>query len=267
MRYGQIMLDGTGSIGSPVLVPGTKYTVDGTYVTDGFVGNQGTINVHSDNGTSSPYDLPASALSAFPKITDPYETYASYMDYMRANALVISDPAALSELSNIKRTSSFSFSSANGTIAMDGSGHMSVSGTVVIEGDLVFAKDNSGGIEYDGSAAVLVTGNVDFKNSLIVRSGETFPTTSILGLMTPNTITFDLSQLDVQGIFYAQDTITSTKQTDVTGTFMSNYFDMGLNVPSIYQVPSVVDHLPEGMFGGINIWTICRDCFREVGGP
>jgi hypothetical protein len=173
----------------------------------------------------------------------------------------------LSQLANITRASSFSYSSANGSIAMDGSGHMTISGVVVIEGDLVLAKDNSGAIDYRGSAAVLVTGNVSFKNSLVVRSGETFPTTSILGLMTPNTITFELSQLDAQGIFYAEDTITSMKQTDVTGTFMSNYFDMGTNVPSIYQVPSVVDHLPGGMFADISIWTICRDCFREVGGP
>jgi hypothetical protein len=150
---------------------------------------------------------------------------------------------------------------------MDGNGHMTVSGIVVIEGGLVFAKDNSGPIEYRGSAAILATAGMNFKNSLVVDAGETFPTTSILGLMTPNTITFELSQLDVQGLFYAEDTITSTKQTDVTGTFFSNYFDMGTNVPSIYQVPSVVDHLPEGMFGSINIWTICRDCFREVGGP
>jgi hypothetical protein len=186
---------------------------------------------------------------------------------MRANALVISDPAQLSQLADITRSSSFSFSSAKGLIAMDGNGHMRVSGMVVIEGDLVLAKDNSGGIEYEGDAAILVAGNVSFGNSLVVRSGQTFPTTAIIGLMTPNTITFELSQLDVQGIFYAEDTITSTKQTDVTGTFFSNYFDMGTNVPSIYQVPSVVDHLPEGMFGSINIYTICRDCFREAGGP
>ena len=267
VRYGQISLDGTGSIGSPALAPGTKYTVDGTYVTDGFVGNQGASNVYSDNGTGNPYDIPDSVLSALPKITDPYDGYASYMDYMRANALVISDPADLNALRNITRNSVFSFSSANGAISMDGNGNLTISGMVVVEGDLIFAKDNSGAIEYSGSAGILVTGDIVVKNSVIVSSGATFPTTAIMGLMTPNLITFSMSQIDVQGVFYAENTIAATKQTEVTGTFFANYFDMGQNVPSIYQVPSVVDNLPAGMFGSINIYSIRRDCFREVDTP
>jgi hypothetical protein len=117
---------------------------------------------------------------------------------------------------------------------------------------------------YQGSAGVLATGNAQFENDLLVGSGETFPTTSILGLMTPNSLTFNRSQLYIQGIFYAENQITSMKQTTVTGTFFSNYFDMGQNVPNIFQVPSVVENLPPGMFGGVNIYSVRQDCFREV---
>jgi hypothetical protein len=266
VRYGQIALSGSADIGAPdeAEVGEVKNPVDGTYVTDGFTGNKGTRNVYSDNGTDTPYDVPAGYIDDFPKITDPFGGYSSYMDYLRANALVISAPADLSRLANITRSSVFSFSNEKGQISMDGSGHLTVRGVVVIEGNLAFAKDTSGGIEYRGSAAVLATGNVTFQNNVIVASGETFPTTAIMGLMTPNTITFDRSQLYVQGLFYAQDTITSTKQTIVTGTFFSNYFNMGTNVPSIFQVPSVVDNLPFGIFGSINLYSIRRDCFREV---
>ena len=51
------------------------------------------------------------------------------------------------------------------------------------------------------------------------------------------------------GAFYAQGRLTSMKQTVVTGTFVSNYFDMGINVPEIYQVPTMADNLPLGMIG------------------
>ncbi len=264
---GQILLDGSGAIGSDATAPGIKYTVDGTFVTGGFVGNSGIANVHSDNGTAHPYDIGDDVFDGFPKITDAYKTYASYMDYLRDNALVISDAAQLSDLSNIKRSSSFSYSNANGSIAMDGAGHLTISGIVVIEGDFGFAKDNTGDIEYTGSASILATGNVTFTNDVIVGSGQTYPSTSIMGVMTPNTITFNRSQLEVQGIFYAEDKITSTKQTSVTGTFFSNYFDMGLQVPSIYQVPLVVDHLPPGMFGATTFFSIAQSSFKEVDAP
>jgi hypothetical protein len=135
---------------------------------------------------------------------------------------------------------------------------------VLIEGDFHFGRDNSGPVYYSGSASILATGNITYENSVLVGSGQTFPTTAIMGLMTPNTITFTTSQLDAQGIFYAETQITSTKQTDVSGTFFANYFDMGSQVPAIFQVPAVIYHLPPGMFGSLNIFSIRRDCFREV---
>ena len=52
------------------------------------------------------------------------------------------------------------------------------------------------------------------------------------------------------GLFYGETSIVSQKQTDVMGTFVSNYFDMGTNVPSIFQVPEAANHLPPGLIGG-----------------
>ena len=268
VRYGQVSLSGSADIGAPDAEVGdVKNPVDGTYVTDGFVGNKGTANVYSDNGTDNPYDVPSGYIDDFPRITDPYEGYDSYMDYLRANGLVISDSSDLNELSSITAGSSFSFSNAKGSIAMDGNGNLTISGVVVIEGDLVFAAGNGqdkGSIAYSGSAAILATGDITINNNIRVQSGGTFPITGIMGLMTPSTITFETAQLQVQGIFYAENSIVSTKQTSVTGTFFSDYFDMGTNVPNIYQVPAVVDYLPFGMFGSMNLYTIRRDCFREV---
>jgi hypothetical protein len=40
------------------------------------------------------------------------------------------------------------------------------------------------------------------------------------------------------------------------GTIVSNYFDMGTNVPSIYQVPETANNLPPGMIGQDSIWVM-----------
>ena len=55
-----------------------------------------------------------------------------------------------------------------------------------------------------------------------------------------------LSQLQLMGGFYAQGTVASSKQTTTMGTFVGSYFDMGTNVPDIYQVPTLADNLPLG---------------------
>ncbi|MBN1919150.1 MAG: hypothetical protein JW889_14690 [Verrucomicrobia bacterium] len=272
VRYGQVSISGSADIGEDgtteivydAQIGEAKMRVDGTYVTDGWTGNKGASAVYSDNGTDEPYDLPVDTFDGFPKLSDPYEGYDSYTDYLRDHGLVISDPAALAQLADITRSSSFSYSNEYGSISADGNGNLTVSGVIVIEGDLGIGKDNSGMMYYQGSACVLATGNVTVENDLIVRAGEMFPTMSILGVMTPNTILFDRAQLYVQGIFYAETQITSTKQTIVTGTFFSDYFDMGTNVPNIFQVPSVLYHLPQGMFGSFNVFSLRRDCFREV---
>ena len=65
------------------------------------------------------------------------------------------------------------------------------------------------------------------------------------------------------GLFYAEDTITSEKQTSVAGTFFSNYFDMGTNVPEIYQVPETVNNLPPGLIGAEDIWVLTQDVWAE----
>ncbi|MBP7431353.1 MAG: hypothetical protein KBC05_18105, partial [Candidatus Hydrogenedentes bacterium] len=65
--------------------------------------------------------------------------------------------------------------------------------------------------------------------------------------------------------FYARNRIRSQKQTTVLGTFVSDYFDMGTNVPDIYQVPTLADNLPYGMIGAYPILTFLQISWRELG--
>ena len=99
----------------------------------------------------------------------------------------------------------------------------------------------------------MATGSVGYTASVRTTGNSSCPT-NVMGVMTPNTITFNEANIDVMGLFYAQNSIVSSKQTNIVGTFVSNYFDMGTNVPSIYQVPDTANNLPPGMIGQSSRW-------------
>jgi len=111
-------------------------------------------------------------------------------------------------------------------------------------------------VTYTGSGTILATGSVQIDVDLITPGNNSYPD-NIIGFMTPGIMNIGTaSQLDIMGIFYAEDTIKVTKQTDVIGTIVSDYFDMGTNVPNIYQVPETVNHLPSGMIGANSGWVL-----------
>ncbi len=250
VKRGTVGLSGSSTVGEADIAGNAyKETVDGVFVTDGWGGNQGAISVHSDNGTASAYDL-GDAVD-FPSLSDPYATYATYQDYLKANALVLT-----SELTNIKPNSSFSYADANGSISMDGAGNLSVSGIVYVDegNDILMTKHTSNNvITYSGTGSLLVTGDVNIQTSLVTSGAASFPN-NIIGIMTPNNINIDAAGLDVMGVFYAENTMAVSKQTDLVGTIVSNYFDMGTNVPAIFQVPETVNNMPPGMIGSNARW-------------
>lgn len=151
---------------------------------------------------------------------------------------------------------------------------MKVNGQIRINGNLSFT--GQGGdrtVNYSGRAALLVYGDVTIDANLITcnngvktNTANSFPVNNILGIMASNNMVVgSTAQLDIMGAFYAQKKITSAKQTNVMGTFVSNYFDMGTNVPNIYQVPSLADNLPIGMIGNYPILAISQVSWRELG--
>jgi hypothetical protein len=71
------------------------------------------------------------------------------------------------------------------------------------------------------------------------------------------------SQLNMIGAFYAEDEIISGKQNEIAGSFVSNYFNMGSQVPKLYQVPSLATNLPPGMIGGENVYKMVTINWRE----
>jgi hypothetical protein len=148
-----------------------------------------------------------------------------------------------------------------------------VNGQITINGGLTFTgQGNDKTIYYSGRGALMVKGDVVIDTDLLTcNDGNTsnytnsFPVNNILGIMSTNNMTVgSTSQLTIMGAFYAQNKITSSKQTNVAGTFVSNYFDMGKNVPSIFQVPSLADNLPLGMIGNYPIMSLQKVSWLEL---
>ncbi|MFC1753190.1 hypothetical protein ACFL96_07320 [Thermoproteota archaeon] len=267
VKNGKVGLSGTGTAGQPDATPnGYKETLDGVYVSGDYGGNKRQANVYSDNGSGYRYDLGESI--SFPKFNDPYPGYANYEAYLRDNAFIITDPAQLAELQDIKPNSIFVIEdtvNGKGKITMDGNGNMTIDGIVFIDdsvtgytGDFIMsAAPSLDTINYTGKGSVVAKGNVNIGVNLYTPLGNnSFPENHIMGVMTPGDIVFDVSQLDVMGLFYAGATIDASKQTDVAGGFAADYFDMGSNVPRIFLVPEVANNLPPGMIGSDTIWMI-----------
>ncbi|MDP2323570.1 MAG: hypothetical protein Q8N51_06020, partial [Gammaproteobacteria bacterium] len=151
---------------------------------------------------------------------------------------------------------------------------LQMNGQIRINGNLSFTgQGNQRTINYSGRAAFLVFGDVAIDTNLITcnngnpnNTANSFPVNNIIGIMaSQNMVVGSSAQLDIMGAFYAQNQIISQKQTNVIGTFVSNYFDMGTNVPNIYQVPALADNLPLGMIGNYPILAISQVSWRELG--
>lgn len=253
VKHGRVNLSGNAKIGDSN-VAGNQYkeTVDGVYVTDGFGGNKGASNIYSDNGTNQRYDLGDRV--AFPNLSDRYTdpgtriTYNTYEDYMVANSLSI-------PINRIDEdVSSFSYSGGANSIAWNKNTRtLTISGIIRISGNLNLGSKNIT-VNYDGVGTLFVQGSINVRGN--VMPVGTFVTDDSLGCIAKYDINFATeggeSQLCAAGAWYAQRTIRSAKQSQFAGTYVANYFDMGSQVPSIYQVPLLADNLPPGMPGRQN---------------
>jgi hypothetical protein len=175
---------------------------------------------------------------------------------------------------NAPPLNTFAFS-ANATTK---TANLTMSGMIEIDGDLVIGEKNKlEHVNYDGRATLYVrgdgTGTVEdgtANGNITVHSDllpvGTFPTDDVIGLVARNNMTLAEAgdaNLKLAGAFYAGNEIVSSKQNEVAGTFVSNYFNMGGQVPKIFQVPILVTNLPPGMIGAYPIWAITG--FEEKG--
>jgi hypothetical protein len=303
VRHGLVGVSGNSEIGGLNVAGNTyKETLDGTFVQDGWTGNQTTPDggrgipgpVYSDNGYGNLYDLgdkvpmpflnstwrdPVTGATVINPSTGVNYTHAQYFDQVLAQT-------PYTGAMTIKANQDFYYNATHPTqtdptlrAATDHyiyfnstTNVMYINGQIEVNGDLNVQRGsgNDKSISYVGRAAILVNGNVTLDTDMVTQNADgstnlSFPVNNFFGIMASGNMTVGSnSQLQLMGAFYAQGTVASSKQTTTMGTFVGNYFDMGTNVPDIYQVPALADNLPLGMIGAYPIMVYSQVSWREL---
>jgi hypothetical protein len=303
VRNGLVGLSGNSEVGEvDIPLNSVKETMDGTFVNEGWTGNAviddgdrgDPLSVNSDNGWDEVYDLGNRV--PLPVLEDDWRDYytGAKVPYPSSSRNYQHDEYFSEVLSGTPYPGSITIDTSsdfyyNGTRPLDANPAnrqptddyiyfdstadlLRINGQIEIEGDLTFTgKGNDTSIDYTGRAALLANGNVTIDVSLLTvnpdgTTANSFPVNNIIGIMARNDMVVgSTSQLELMGAFYAQGSITSSKQTTTMGTFVSNYFDMGTNVPQIFQVPALADNLPLGMIGAYPILAFQPVSWREIG--
>lgn len=280
VKNGQVGLSGNSEIGE-VNVTGnsTKEYMDGVYVSDGWTGNQGSNQVFSDNGTSEGYDL--ADLVDFPNYTNDagvnhlnyYTTTSgsatSGLNYIYQGDLTIKPSGGnfyWDATTNTKVVNKPLGSNGMPTVAQLNSDHfyvwfddatdtMRINGRIPVNGNINLTSGSGAGnklINYLGKGSMLAYnpsnssgGDVTIDASLKTTS---YPGTNLLGVQAQDQMSIGTSsQLEIMGGFYAQNNIVVNKQTTIMGTIVGNYFDMGGQVPKIFQVPALANSWTSNM--------------------
>jgi hypothetical protein len=255
VRNGDLDYGGTSSLGDPdVFGNGVKDTLDGFYA-DGTVTLSGSASIHADENDD--YDIDENI--PFPTLDDPYvdstgTSWAHHRDYLNAKALTL----PVNEISD--NIGAFALSDVNGnSISWDPATNlMTINGLIRVDGDLKFGKNGTTHrVEYSGTGTIYATDDILFVWS-VAPVGDYLNTaaalTHNLGLIADNDVEIatsgGASQLKLMAAIYAEDEINVALQTKIAGALVGRAFDLGNNVPQVWQVPKLAVNLPPGMPGG-----------------
>ena len=277
VKHGMIAMSGGATIGDSIDPDGgmAKGKIDGSFVNDGYGGNQGSTNVYSDNGTNQSYDVGhlgiefpvINGIGAGEYIDDDGVVWATHGLYMDNNSLTVPVNSIDSSTPYFKYTSAagdrFEYTPAGSLDPETGLPTtvpiIRVEGIIKIEGNLDIAND-LGELRFRGNGSLYVTQDINLHTNFMPLEGLVFPTDTVIGMIAGRDINLATgngdAQLTMVGAYYAQGTIRSAKQNQIASTFVANFFDMGKNVPSIYQVPLLVDNMPPGMPGDVPVYTL-----------
>jgi len=147
-----------------------------------------------------------------------------------------------------------------------------INGAIHIDGSLTFPDRTE--LFYYGRAAIMVEGSVFSNSSLLTLNSPnnkndydlSFPYVSCLGLMSRGDMELGQhSQRKMLGAFYSAQRVTISMRTQTMGTIVGNDFEMGNQVPDIFQVPELANNLPLGMIGDYPILRTRLASWREIG--
>lgn len=253
VKYGTINLSGTVLWGQEdVSGNGVKETLDGYY-------SDATLNLNSPDAAvnadeNGGYDAPG---ITFPSLDDPYydaataTTYASHRAYLNNNSLLL----PVNEIS--VDTPAFNVNDGMGNSAQWNpvTGEFKIDGIVRVNGDLDIAKKNSP-VAYTGTGTLYASGSVAIHSDLLPKGNyldTATPNVNDLGIIADSDMFIATgpgeSQITAMAALYAEGTTWVNKQSNIAGAIVSDAFDLGNQVPSVWQVPTLSTNLPPGMPG------------------
>lgn len=278
VKNGLVGMSGASEVGEADQTGNSfKETMDGVYVNDGWTGTDIDANgdpqsVYSDNGWDELYDLGDAV--PFPTFDDD-----GGRDHLAYYLQTSSDPNSGlhsiydGDLTIEPGAGSFYWDATTmqpGDQVVGGSpgdGNMPQAGDLDPDHFYVWFDDDTdtllinGRVPVDGNINLLAGNgasnkliNYEGKGSLLAYSGENaggdveisaslktddFPA-NLLGVQAENNMSIGTSaQIEIMGGFYSQNEVSTDKQTTIMGTIVGDYFNMGTNVPDIYQVPEL----------------------------
>ncbi len=272
--------------GNPIPA-GIKRRIDGTYTEYGYAGSFGDQYVYSDNGLYAKYDLPADFNISFPSLCStgpPCGLPGTHEFWLDANSW---DPLPLVILVAPNATNGTDLTiddDAEPFDIVDGMGNrlgwddvnqvLTVEGIIRIPGSITlgratgpdkldpnlpitYATGATGGTLYAKKAGANWsdpgTGGAHEDSITIshpLLPAGVFPTGDTLGLIAKDRILMDGSTNNVAAAVFAENQVKMTKQYQVVGAVVTQYFDLGTNTPRVYQMPNLAKYLPPGMPGG-----------------
>jgi hypothetical protein len=254
IKHGDLIYGGTSSLGDPNITGNArKETLDGFYA-DGSVTLTGSAAIYSDN--SGEYDIKEDI--PFPLLSDPYvdstgTPWPTHRDFLNTRSLSI----PVNEISD--NTPAFSLSDALGNSIQwnPGTGILDIQGIIRVSGTLQIGRNGvTSRVEYSGTGTIYATNDLDIRWSVMPVGdylNTAAPLTHNLGLIADNNVAIatagSATWVKVMAAIYGEDEISVAKQTRIAGALVSEYFDMGNNVPQVWQVPKIAVNLPPGMPG------------------
>jgi hypothetical protein len=252
VEQGDVALSGNVFWGEPDATGNIfKEEVDGVY-SDAPIALSGAAQVNpSDEG---PYDAVG---MPFPTLADPYfhaptaTNYATHRLFLDTNSLTIVE----NDISI--NTPSFNHSNAFGSIDWNQATlTMTIDGIVRVNGNLHIADKNAG-VLYDGRGTLFAVGDVDIHGHVMpvdnyLQTGTA--TYDNLGIIADNDLKISAgggeTWVKVMAAMYAENETVVRKQSRIAGAIVTQYFDLGNNVPRIFQAANLSANLPPGMPGG-----------------
>ena len=168
-----------------------------------------------------------------------------------------------------------------------GMGEINIQGTAVVTGDFIFGDNKLDGLNYNASGADIGLGSDPDNGATLyvggnfTANGQFYPDAGYLkgtdftpppgdndinslGVVTPNDVTFTGHNDDVHaGFFFADGQVNFNKQSKFAGTVIGGLVNYA-QVPDVYQVPNLANHLPPGVPGGQSLVQLTSREWRRV---